>query len=343
MKKLYNKSLMYQFFYIGKWALMVGIILYGIWTYGLINSNLTNLSQKISSLDGNTLDRLDESYIIFLYLIIFSIYVVVTGLNKRNNKTFLISGPYSKEEIKRNEIIFLLISLFLLVFTFLYINICLYVRGNNLLTIASGQYTELLIRTIKLVIVGIAFIAYLTFMDMLFSNIIITILAMIGAPIILAANYLMISEIANTLNSFRLYSFNLVADILYLIKSMISYIIGEDSSYYEADYRTTICILIITVVTFMIIWKINKEVTINKVNNLFVFPIVAKVVYFIIPFTISLVIIVTVISFNNSYRSNFSGSFNGTMLFITLIGFCLAISYFFKNLLSKLFKELIKK
>ena len=152
MKKLYNKALMYQFFYLGKWALLVSVILYGIFTYSLVNNNLVYLRSKISLYSenpffgSNTLDNLNSYYVIWLYLIIFLLYIVVTGFNKRNNMTFLTSGPYSKEEIKKNEILFLMICLFLIVFTFIYINICLYVRDNSLLSLASNEYTALFVK-----------------------------------------------------------------------------------------------------------------------------------------------------------------------------------------------------
>lgn len=342
MKKLYNKALMYQFFYLGKWALFVSMILYGIFTYGFVNSNLANLSLNISGLEGDTLDNLNPYHVIFLCLIIFLLYVVVTGFNKRNNMTFLTSGPYSKEEIKKNEILFLIISLFLLIFTFIYINICLYIRDNTLLSLASNEYTALFFNIMRLVIVGVAFIAYLTFMDMLFSNTIISILAMIGTPVILTVNLLLINDIANRLSSFHLYDFNLIRDIYNIIGSIFNFIFRNEINYERIDYIAIIIILIITVVAFIITWRINKNLCLNKINNFFVFQIVEKIVFFIISFTISLVCLF-LICYKYSYYNNTNASVKGTIITLTLIVLCVAVSYVIKNLLSKLFKGLINK
>ncbi|PRR81084.1 hypothetical protein [Clostridium vincentii] len=344
MKRLYNKALMYQFFYLGKWALFVSMIFYGIFTYGFVNSNLANLSLNISVLEGDTLDNLNPYHIIFLCLIIFLLYVVVTGFNKRNNMTFLTSGPYTKEEIKKNEILFLIISLLLLIFTFIYINICLYVRDNTLLLLASNEYTALFSNIMRLVIVGTAFIAYLTFMDMLFSNTIISILAMIGTPVILAVNLLLLNDIANRLNSFHLYNFNLVRDISHIMSSMINFIFGSKIIYESIDYIAIIILLMIIVVTFIITWRINKSLCLNKINNFFVFPIVEKIVFFIISFTISLVFIYLICyKYTYYYNYNTTTSVKGTIITLTLISICVAVSYVIKNLLSKLFKDLINK
>lgn len=347
MKPLYNKALMYQFFYLGKWALLVSMLIYGIVTYGILNTNLTTLSFNISSLEGNTLDNSNESYVILLCLILFLLYVVVTGFNKRSNMTFLTSGPYSKEEIKKNEILFLAISLFLLVFTFLYINICLYLRYNSLLSLANSEYIVLFSSTMRLLIVGTAFIAYLTFMDMLFSNTIISILAMIGTPIILTVNVTLISYIAHILNSFHLYYFSLGRVISNIVMAIINYVFGNRIIYDKTVYISIIIILIITVIAFLITWRINKNFALNKINNFFAFPRVEGIVFSIISFTISLVglvmIIRTLLNFNYLYYSGTNPSVRGTIITLVLLGLCLAFSYIINNLLKKLFKGLINK
>ena len=117
MKKYYNKALFYQSFYNGKWGILGGSILFFLIMYSSMSGNLNNLKYQISNLEGNSIYLNSSFFVISTFLIILLVYVMITGFNKRNNITFITSGPYTKEEVKRNEFLFLFFTLCL--FTYL--------------------------------------------------------------------------------------------------------------------------------------------------------------------------------------------------------------------------------
>lgn len=118
MKKLYNKALFYQYLYTGKWPILFGVIIFFIATYGETKSMFSIFKINISSLASNKMEPRGILYLFIICVALFMIYIFITGFNKRNNLTFLNSSPFTRKEIKQNEILFLLLSLIIFVFIF---------------------------------------------------------------------------------------------------------------------------------------------------------------------------------------------------------------------------------
>ena len=183
MKKYYNKALFYQSFYNGKWGILGGSILFFLIMYSSMNSNLNNLKYQISNLEGNSIYLDSSFFVITTFLIILLVYVMITGFNKRNNITFITSGPYTKEEVKRNEFLFLFFTLCLFTLVAAYAIMCVYIRNKELLPYVYNPWVNYIFIIAKIFTLGLAFIVYLSFMDMFFSNLIFTLIALVGFPL----------------------------------------------------------------------------------------------------------------------------------------------------------------
>lgn len=115
MKKYYNKALFYQSFYNVKWGILGGVILFFLLVYYNTSISLGNVKYSISNLESNYIYLNTEVFVLSLFLLILLVYVMITGFNKRNNITFITGGPYTKEEVKKNEFLFLFLTLCLFV------------------------------------------------------------------------------------------------------------------------------------------------------------------------------------------------------------------------------------
>ncbi|MEI3338090.1 MAG: hypothetical protein V8R02_11680 [Clostridium sp.] len=277
MKKLYNKALFYQYLYNGKWIILFGIIIFYISVYGETQNLFTALKSNISSIYTNKMDSRSILYLFIMCVILFGIYIFTTGFNKRNNLTFLNASPFTRKEIKKNEILFLLYSLSIFVFIFIYMNLCLYYNQRELLSISYNYIYVLISDTLRLIFIGCLFIVYLEFMDMIFSNTIFTIIAMIIFPLAFICNFLCIVSI---LENIELFSFSgIINSVLSKIENIIiSYLLlGRYDITKIESIITYLFLLLIIVVGFILIDKINKKFTINNLNKFFSFAIVKKI------------------------------------------------------------------
>ena len=195
MKKYYNKALFYQSFYNGKWGILGGSILFFLIMYSSMSGNLNNLKYQISNLEHNYIYLDSSFFVISTFFIILLVYVMITGFNKRNNITFITSGPYTKEEVKRNEFLFLFFTLCLFTLVAAYAIMCVYIRNKDLLLYIYNPWENYLFIIAKVFVLGLAFIVYLSFMDMLFSNLIFTLIALVGFPIVIFVDVVTLGQL----------------------------------------------------------------------------------------------------------------------------------------------------
>ncbi|MEO2495705.1 hypothetical protein ABHA36_16095, partial [Clostridium paraputrificum] len=232
MKKYYNKALFYQSFYNGKWGILGGSILFFLIMYSSMSGNLNNLKYQISNLEGNSIYLNSSFFVISTFLIILLVYVMITGFNKRNNITFITSGPYTKEEVKRNEFLFLFFTLCLFTLVAAYAIMCVYIRNKDLLPYIFNPWGYSIFILIKIFTLGLAFIVYLSFMDMFFSNLIFTLIALVGFPMAIFFDALVIGQVY----FYRVDIYNTTALRTYDVLNSIMNYIGDIISFISYDY-----------------------------------------------------------------------------------------------------------
>lgn len=180
MKKYLNKGLIYQWFNSAKMMILLGVVAWGFASNRLVENHINMVSNDISMNFNNGY----STYKIFSYGILGIIFAMIhfmsQGINKRNNNMFLTSAPYTKKQIKYNELICLLISLVIFTAVFIYISIMAYLRNYDLMSIIDGYFTVLGIETLKIILFGTIGIFILLIVDSMFSNTIMGIICMIS-------------------------------------------------------------------------------------------------------------------------------------------------------------------
>lgn len=184
MKKYLNKGLIYEWFNAGKAAIFIGLITWGFVAHSILKSNIFEVKRNISSAYSSSFftTNLEEYYI--LAIIFLGIYIFANGVSKRNTAMFLCSGPYTKKQIKINELICLFITLILFIFTYVYITITIYIKYSELLSIIRWFPNVILIEVVRLLLFGILGILLMLTIDLLFSNTIMAYLGMIALAIV---------------------------------------------------------------------------------------------------------------------------------------------------------------
>lgn len=286
MKKLYNKGLMYQFFYVSKWAILLGTLFFSLVAYSVNNGLFIYFSNTISDFNGNIFLKPNILILILLCGIIFLAFIVTTGINKRVTATFLASGPYTKKEIKKNQIIYLFTVFLLLIIDYIYISMCVLFKNRALMPLIEGYWSSFFYTLVVLILVGLIFIGYLLFMDMLFSNTFVLIGLIIATPI------LIVNLLFTTLRLLSLYfkevRVTFVDSVFNTLSSFLDFMtLSRYTEIYAKDYIISIGIsVLIILIVYALTWIINSKITINMMNKFVAFPLVEKVTISFITFNI---------------------------------------------------------
>lgn len=188
MKKYLNKGLLYQWFNSAKAVIFLGLIVWGYIAYTRIGGQIDQMTWHIS----NNFDNQFYTFGLYNYIELGIIFVIIhlagQGLSKRNNLMFLNSSPYTKKQIKYNEIISLAITEVLFIAVFIYMAAIRYFNYSNLLSIVDGYFQIICIEVLKMILFGMIGILYVMIIDSMFSNSIIGLIGMISAiPLSVAA------------------------------------------------------------------------------------------------------------------------------------------------------------
>lgn len=180
MKKYLNKGLLYSWFNCAKMPIIIGIFIWGFIANMIIEDKLSQLKNDISYNFSNDLYTTNIGEYFMLGVIFAAIYFISKGINKRNTEMFLSSGPYTKKQIKYNELICLLITLVFFTLTYAYIALMAYVRNREFLAIVEGYQSIILIEIARIILIGIIGIIFMLIIDSMFSNSVMGFIGMIS-------------------------------------------------------------------------------------------------------------------------------------------------------------------
>ena len=346
MKKLFNKALLYQYYMLGRGAMMLGSFIFALVSYFIIKSQLSDVRYGIAAFHFNTISYINISVPLVSWIVLSAVYFFITGINKKNSMIFLQSGPFTKEQININRIFILFVSLILMVLVYIYVFLCLGYKNQELISFIPNFYRVFTRDIMRITLCGMAFISYLVFMDMAFSNIILEIIMIPLCPLLMALIISSFSEIYFDVLGHSIYS-NFIFDKLGDLVSCIYYYVGYNS--YAGAYnavpeflsakQTMFVILILTCLLFAASWFLNKKYKMNNVNKLFNFrPIQVVFEYFI---SLNLVLLIQSIIIN-IYRVKF---FEGKtdQILMTYFIVITVVTILGAWIVCKLFDKFIKK
>ena len=180
MKKYLNKGLLYSWFNCAKMPIIIGIFIWGFIANMIIDDNLSRLKSDMAYNFSNDLYTVNIGEYFMLGIIFTAIYFISKGINKRNTEMFLSSGPYTKKQIKNNELICLLITLVVFIITYAYIALMVYVRNREFLSIVEGYQNIILIEITRITLIGVIGIIFMSVIDSMFSNSVVGFIGMIS-------------------------------------------------------------------------------------------------------------------------------------------------------------------
>lgn len=183
MKKYFNKALIYQWFNASKFAIIAGVLFWGLYSNSMISDMYALILNDISRLSSNEFRTLKLQQYFMLGVIFLVISILNFGNNKRNTEIFLYSGPYTKKQIKLNEFFCYMITLGIFALTYLYIAITFYIRNRERFIIINGYSNIISIEIIKIILFGILGIIIMLTIESMFSNSMVGIIFMIIIPI----------------------------------------------------------------------------------------------------------------------------------------------------------------
>ena len=145
-----------------------------------IGNGIEEMHWKIS----NDYNNHFNTFGLYNYGLLFVIFVVThfigQGISKRNDFMFLNSFPYTKKQIKYNEILCFILTGLLFIIVFVYMTVMRYINYRNLLSIVEGYFSIVGIEIIKMVLIGIISVLFIMIVDSMFSNSIIGLVCMMA-------------------------------------------------------------------------------------------------------------------------------------------------------------------
>lgn len=178
MKKYLNKGLIYNWFNSAKIPIVIGLLAWGFIGNIIITGELNGVKLRISESFSNDFSTTNIDKYFGLGVIFVAVYFIAQGINKRNTAMFLASGPYTKKQIKYNELICILATLSLFVVTYFYIALMAYIRNKHLLSIVDGYWYIIFIEIARIILIGIIGIMFMVTVDLLFSNTVVGFISM---------------------------------------------------------------------------------------------------------------------------------------------------------------------
>lgn len=300
MKKLFNRSLMFQNIHSIKVQTIALGILFGIVAYFSINSNIQDSMYSVVNLNEYIEYSTSSGFCMFLMIsFITLIFIFMKGINKRESMSFFMSGPFTKREIKKNEVLTLILLVLFFVAIYIYVIVCLSYKYKIQVEYIPDYCKYSFVGILRLLIAGILFSLYLAFMDLLFSNTIVSILAMVILPITMIEVVLVLLEV---LLSDKIIRYVVNTGYKYA-KCMFIYFIGDNNELVNNSYfsyskililGTAISILAIIILS-VLIYMISDKIKVNNINNIFNFRIVELVSVQLILFSMIIQILAVII------------------------------------------------
>ncbi|MGG7098110.1 hypothetical protein [Clostridium sardiniense] len=289
MKNIIKKSLIYQWFYTTKWAILLATFIWTSYSYlNICNHKIIDFKNRIASFNSDKFILIDVLSIAVFICLIILVYIAGNGLKKRSKMIVISSGPYNRNEIFWNNFLCNIGIVILFIVIYIYLAICIRYKHSDVLYYCSNYYEVLFKDSFKLLVLGILTIAYSLLIDRLFSNSFVTIISIVLIPVsLIVFTIVNIGIIFNTNPvSNNIYSYIIrIRDVFLSYLNYFQYELQKDALYYLADNNKitifiSFLILLISFGILFIVKLLNKKVKMENISNFFVFKNVKYVITF---------------------------------------------------------------
>lgn len=287
MKKYLNRNIFFQ----GDAKICSLLISLLILTWVLLESyvNSSNYYRWILYSDlnyGYNTTPLGGVGIIILVIFLTMSFMIVCGIFKRKKWSTLLSGPFSRMDIRKRELTLMICCIVGFILIFLLVCIRYAIANETLISYIKGFWLLVGIDIIRIVIVSLSVISVLFCIDSLTSNMYVTLAALFSI-----ATYcgVIIATIANLF----LWGYNpKIENVNVWISNTIEAIlIGNKEYVYSYNLIIAIMLLLLlTSVCFIIAKRLTKKIRIENMGDALIFRPIMKILPFLLSTFIGMVV-----------------------------------------------------
>ena len=279
MKKYLNSNLFYQgdaniflplcMVYISSFILtLAGTNGYFRWE---INNYLYNQMQV----------RFIFSYDLVLLLIAYIgiIYVITLGIFKRKKWSTFLSGPFSRMDIRKRELVIIVISVIIYIAIYLSVIAKSYIQYHDILIYITDLKKIILLDIIRIISISTITIGVLSILDSIFSNI-----YYLAAAVVITFIYL-IFLLVNFEPILNYYVYGEVYGLNYVYNGLLEYIsgtsIGNSITTLQIVFMSSVFI-IIGIILIIISKMLTNKMLVENMNEGIIFSFPKKIANFMI-------------------------------------------------------------
>ncbi|MBU3135102.1 hypothetical protein KPL39_02350 [Clostridium gasigenes] len=274
MKKYLNKNIFFQgdakiFSVLMSLLLLVGVFL----DITMNNSNYNDYRFMLYNYSDQVKNPLGIVGMFILVVFLVICFVLICGMFKRKKWATLLSGPFSRIDIRKRELTLMIGCIMGFILLFLLVCERNYIANDVLNSYIKGFWILVVIDIIRIVVVSAALTSILFFIDSLTSNMYVTLGSMfaIGAYCIV---------VIITIGSSFLWAYNsIVRKVWEYITIMIdSILFGAEINIHKYIFFTgLILLIIITIVCTIITKKLTKKIKVENMGDALIFRSIRKI------------------------------------------------------------------
>lgn len=274
MKKYFNKNIFFQgdakiFSVLMSLLLLVGVFL----DITMNNSNYNDYRFMLYNYSDQVKNPLGIVGMFILVVFLVICFVLICGMFKGKKWATLLSGPFSRIDIRKRELTLMIGCIIGFILLFLLVCERNYIANDVLNSYIKGFWILVVIDIIRIVVVSAALTSILFFIDSLTSNMYVT----LGSMFAICA-YCIVVII--TIGSSFLWAYNsIVRKVWGYITIMIdSILFGSEINIHKYIFFTGLIILIIiTIVCTIITKKLTEKIKVENMGDALIFRSIRKI------------------------------------------------------------------
>jgi len=223
-------------------------------------------------------------FILLIFLVIS--FISICGIFKRKKWATLLSGPFSRMDIRKRELVLMMGCVIGFILIFLLACIRYSIANDILVSYMKGFWWLVSIDVIRIIFISLCAISILFFIDSLTSNMYIT----LGS--IFAIGVYVFAFLVTIRNSFS-WSYNgILNKIEIFIREMLyAILLGEELHIYTYKFLIGLLILIlVTIICTIITKKLTLKIKIENMSEAFIFNIIRNIVPILLSTLIGMIV-----------------------------------------------------
>ena len=339
MKKYLNKGLFYQ----GDSKVILPLLL--LYTSSiLINNSIIN-----SYFENNIIRTLYSNYysngnliitflgVVFLMSYICVAYIISVGVFKRKKWTTLLSGPFSKIDIRKREFYIILISALIYLVTFIFLLVQKTYIYYEIVRYVDAFMIKALLDILKIISISTIVIGSLALLDSFFSN-----LYYLVASIVFMFVYLI--GVLMNYNSIIEYYVNSPYNIISGPRNIFYYLEGYYNiyeNYIGINVGISVLFIVVGLIFLLIGKKLTSKMFVENMNEGVIFNFPKRILEFMIVTFTGIILSPSIIEFINERYFNYNLSDRNRIVFtitsiliLTLIS-CIVLVNIKRNIKNK--------